>query len=79
MRRGDWIVGDGNAAPPGREAWWVAARPLQFSHLQAVDDRRILADILRQLDGQSGWGRAGEPGRGTVPPDQGTAVSTSAD
>ena len=75
VRRGDWIVGDTRAAPLSRAAWCVAARPLQFSHLQALDDPRIVADVLRQLGGQPGWGADRDHG----PADQGVAVSTSTD
>jgi len=79
VRRGDWIVGTDNAAPPGRDPWWVSARPLQFSHLQAVGDRRILADVLRRLAGQPGWATAGPTVRGPDGQPQGVAASTPAD
>ncbi|MBX3403729.1 MAG: hypothetical protein KF699_10005 [Phycisphaeraceae bacterium] len=51
-RLGDWIVGCENAAPPGRTAWWVPNQPLQFGHLDAHKDPRILADIARRLRGE---------------------------
>lgn len=79
VRRGDWIVGADNAAPPDRDAWRVAARPLRFSHLQAVDDRRILADVLRRLNRQPGWGMAGPRGWGDDALRQGVKASTSTD
>lgn len=51
-RLDDWIVGCANAAPPGRAAWWVPNQPLQFGHLDAHKDPRILADIARRLRGE---------------------------
>ncbi len=51
-RLGDWVVGAENAAPPGRTAWWVPTPPLSFSHLGALNDPRIMADIARRLRGE---------------------------
>lgn len=48
----DWIVGEANTAPPGRTAWWVQNQPLQFGHIDAHKDPRILADISRRLRGE---------------------------
>ena len=52
VRLGDYIVGEENAALPGRVAWWVPTPFLQHSHNQAFTDLRILADILRRLRGE---------------------------
>jgi len=52
-RLDDWIVGEENAAPPGRTAWWVANQPFQLGHLDAHKDPRILADIARRLRGEN--------------------------
>lgn len=51
-RLGDLIVGPENAAPPGRDPWWVPTPPLSFSHLGAATDPRIMADIARRLRGE---------------------------
>lgn len=51
-RLGDWIVGPENAAPPGRDPWWVPTPPMSFSHLGAATDPRIMADIARRLRGE---------------------------
>ena len=51
-RLGDAIVGAARTAPPGINPWWVSNRPFQFSHLQALQDPRLLADVLRQLNNQ---------------------------
>jgi pimeloyl-ACP methyl ester carboxylesterase len=48
-RLGDGVVGEENAAPPGRTPWWVANIPLHSSHLHADSDPRILADIALRL------------------------------
>jgi len=52
VRLGDATVGSENAAPPGRVAWWVSARPLQPSHSGAVLDPRLFAEIARRLRGE---------------------------
>jgi hypothetical protein len=59
-RLDDAIVGEANAAPPGRWAWWVPSRSLEGSHIDAWRDPRILADISRRL--------RGEPAFATDPP-----------
>jgi hypothetical protein len=51
-RLGDFIVGAANAAPPGRNPWWVANPPFALAHIGAPHDARIMADILRRLRGQ---------------------------
>jgi pimeloyl-ACP methyl ester carboxylesterase len=52
VRLGDAIVGAENAAPAGRTPWWVSAQPLQDSHLMAMMDARIIADVARRLRGE---------------------------
>lgn len=52
VRLDDEIVGVNNAVPPegeGGVVHWVPNEPLQFAHLQAQRDERILADIARRL------------------------------
>jgi len=64
-RLGDLIVGVRNAAPAERTAWWVANQPMQFAHLDAHKDPRILADISRRLRGEAAYATlpaAGLPG-----------------
>ncbi len=51
----DWIVGEENAAPPGRTAWWVQNQPFQLGHIDAHKDPRILADISRRLRGEPAY------------------------
>jgi hypothetical protein len=53
VRLGDGIVGEQNAAPPGRRAWWVANPPMSLSHISASEDPRIVADIARRLRGET--------------------------
>lgn len=48
-RLGDAIVGTDNSAPPGMTPWWVSTPLLQFAHLQASMDPRIIADIILRL------------------------------
>lgn len=48
-RLDDWIVGEENAAPPGRPVWWVPNQPFQLGHIDAPKDPRIIADIARRL------------------------------
>lgn len=48
----DSIVGEANAAPEGRTAWWVSKPPLARGHGGAYRDPRILADIARILRGE---------------------------
>jgi pimeloyl-ACP methyl ester carboxylesterase len=52
VRLGDTIVGAENAAPAGQTPWWVPAEPLQDSHLMAMMDARIIADVARRLRGE---------------------------
>ena len=49
-RLGDEVVGASNAAPPGRNPWWVS-RSWFFAHAGSTD-MRILADIARRLRGE---------------------------
>jgi len=58
VRLGDAIVGQENAAPPGRQAWWVATGPLSLAHISAYDDLRIIADIARRLRGEEPFTRS---------------------
>jgi hypothetical protein len=55
VRLGDDVVGAVYAAPRGRAAWWVTDVPGEFSHLGAMTDPRILADVLRRLRGERPW------------------------
>jgi pimeloyl-ACP methyl ester carboxylesterase len=52
-RTGDWMVGEQNTAPVGGVVRVVPRPPLEFGHLQAGGDERILADIMRRLRGES--------------------------
>lgn len=54
-RLDDRIVGEENAAPEGRNPWWVATPPMRMAHLGSVCDRRIIADISRRLRGEDGY------------------------
>lgn len=56
VRLGDAIVGAENAAPPRRQAWWVAAG-VSLAHVSAYDDLRIIADIARRLRGEEPFTR----------------------
>jgi pimeloyl-ACP methyl ester carboxylesterase len=56
VRLGDAIVGEENAAPPGRGAWWVATG-VSLAHVSAYDDLRIIADIARRLRGEDPFTR----------------------
>jgi pimeloyl-ACP methyl ester carboxylesterase len=53
VRLGDTIVGAKNAAPDGTTPWWLPAEPFQDSHLMAMVDPRIIADVARRLRGES--------------------------
>ncbi|MEO1128973.1 MAG: hypothetical protein AAFX05_04595 [Planctomycetota bacterium] len=53
VRLGDAWVGQANTAPPGMHPWWVPGRAFEPAHLIAFTDPRILADILRQLRGET--------------------------
>jgi pimeloyl-ACP methyl ester carboxylesterase len=52
VRLNDIIVGEQNAAPDGGTAWWVPAEPFQDSHMFAIADPRIVADIARRIRGE---------------------------
>jgi pimeloyl-ACP methyl ester carboxylesterase len=52
VRLGDQIVGESNAAGPDARLWWTGNPALEFAHLQAFDDPRILVDIARRLRGE---------------------------
>jgi hypothetical protein len=52
VRLEDMIVGEKNAAPAGWTPWWVPAEPFQDSHMFAMTDPRIVADIARRLRGE---------------------------
>lgn len=52
VRLHDATVGEENAAPPGRIAWWVQNIPLTSSHVSVYRDPRIFADIARRLRGE---------------------------
>ena len=52
VRLHDEIVGAQNAAPPGVDPLWLPNPPLTLSHLGAMIDERILADIARRLRGE---------------------------
>jgi PGAP1-like protein len=49
---GDEIVGEQNAAPPGRNPLWLSNPPLVPPHVGAQIDDRIWADIARRLRGE---------------------------
>ncbi|MEM8739654.1 MAG: hypothetical protein AAGG38_14420 [Planctomycetota bacterium] len=51
-RLGDVVVGPSNTSPAGMTPWWVPGRALEFAHVQAVSDPRIVADILADLRGE---------------------------
>lgn len=49
VRLGDRIVGPPNTAPGDEPPLWLPNRRLEFAHLAAYRDPRILADIARRL------------------------------
>jgi hypothetical protein len=53
VRLGDKVIGEENAAPPNRAAWWVKSVPFSEPHTDADRDPRILADIGRRLRGEA--------------------------
>jgi pimeloyl-ACP methyl ester carboxylesterase len=57
VRLGDVIVGEENAAPLGRTAWWISPG-MSFAHLSAYDDPRLVADIARRLRGETPFTRS---------------------
>jgi hypothetical protein len=59
--KGDWIVGEEYAAPPGREPLWLAGHRFQLGldpHRGSWYDPRILADICRRLRGEEPFSTA---------------------
>lgn len=48
----DGIVGVARTALPGQFPWWLPGEPFPFSHMAAVSDSRILADIVQRLRGK---------------------------
>ena len=52
VRLGDVIVGAENAAPAGQNPLWVPAEAFQDSHMLAMLDARIIADVARRLRGE---------------------------
>ncbi len=52
VRLGDYIIGSGNAAPPGEHPWWVDNPPLNLPHMGSYSDPRIVGDIVRRLRGE---------------------------
>jgi hypothetical protein len=52
VRLGDIIVGAPNAAPEGLTPRWLPGEPLQDSHIGAMLDKRIIADVARRLRGE---------------------------
>jgi len=52
VRLRDPIVGTAQAAPRGESPWWLPTPLWELPHNQAIDDPRILADILRRLRGE---------------------------
>ena len=51
-RTGDSIVGMDRSAPVGVELRWVDTPALEFAHVGANNDPRILADILTTIRGE---------------------------
>ena len=60
VRLGDITVGARNASPWGVHPLWVPNLPLEFPHMWAYCDPRIVADIARRLRGEPSL--ASEPG-----------------
>jgi hypothetical protein len=58
--RGDWIVGEEHAAPPGVEPIWLAGSPwhVMDGHRGSWHDARIIADIGRRLRGEEAFSKA---------------------
>ncbi len=53
-RTDDWMVGEHNTAPAGGSVRVVPRPALEFGHLQAGGDPRIVADVMRRLRGEAG-------------------------
>ena len=51
-RTDDWMVGEHNTAPAGGGVRVVPRPALEFGHLQAGGDPRIVADVMRRLRGE---------------------------
>ena len=58
----DRSVGAMRAAPPGESPIWVSGRVL-LSHQRITRDRRLVADLLRRLRGEEGYGIPSAPPR----------------
>jgi pimeloyl-ACP methyl ester carboxylesterase len=75
VRLGDVVVGESNAAPPGRHPWWVRNIPGSMAHMFSMFDARLLADIARRLRGEASYSTIpaaalpGSPPHGVVPTD----------
>ena len=52
VRLGDSIVGAQNSAPHGMTPYWVPGEMFQDSHIMAMLDARIIADVARRLRGE---------------------------
>jgi hypothetical protein len=52
VRLGDGIVGEENAAPPNCVPIWLPTPAFELSHVGALTDPRIVADIARRLRGE---------------------------
>lgn len=57
--RGDWLVGEEYAAPPGVQPIWLTGSPWQFmdGHRGSWHDARIIADIGRRLRGEEAFSK----------------------
>ena len=55
--RGDWIVGEEHAAPPGVKPIWLTGSPWHLidGHRGSWHDARIIADIGRRLRGEEAF------------------------
>jgi pimeloyl-ACP methyl ester carboxylesterase len=53
VRLGDSIVGAANSAPFGMTPYWVPGEAFQDSHMMAITDARIIADMARRLRGET--------------------------
>jgi len=49
----DEIVGDRNAAPPGKNVYWLANTFPFLPHGGAISDERIVCDVARRLRGET--------------------------